>query len=97
MKTINVAAVTGSFAEDKDAARELRTKQLVPALKKGERVSVDFRGVDLATQSFVHALISDAIRSLGPDVLDRVTFAHCKGEIRSLISIVAEYSQEVIE
>lgn len=38
-------------------------------LCRGERVVIDFDGVELATQSFIHALISDPIRQFGEDAI----------------------------
>jgi hypothetical protein len=84
----------GAFAEDKEVARELRLQLLLPALAKGEEVTLDFAGVTGATQSFIHALISDLFRQYGVDVLDRVTFKNCTERVRKIIEIVAEYMQE---
>jgi len=65
MKTIKLFPVTGSFAENKDIARDIRVKEIIPALDKNEEVTLDFKDVDSATQSFIHALISDIIRNYG--------------------------------
>ena len=91
---VSVVDFAGSFAENKDRARDVRESQLRPALQRGESVTIDFEGVGLATQSFVHALISDLIRSPGLDALDRVKFANCDSDVKTIISIVVEYSQE---
>ncbi|MDQ6630790.1 MAG: STAS-like domain-containing protein [Verrucomicrobiota bacterium] len=88
---------TGAFAENKDMARELRLNQLMPALKKGEDVLIDFADVRLSTQSFVHALISDAIRVHGIEVLDNISFKNCNQTLQTLINIVADYMQTAIE
>ena len=84
---------TGSFAEDKDAARDLRINSITPALDEGLDVTIDFSAVDLATQSFVHALLSDLIRSRGSEVLDRLVFRGCNDTLRGLIGLVVDYSQ----
>lgn len=94
MKAIKVSDVVGDFAEDKDKARTLRVKEIVPVLEEGHEVAVDFQGVTLATQSFIHALISEVIRAYGPSVLDRIVFQHCNTSIKGLIQFVAEYSQD---
>jgi hypothetical protein len=94
MTTINVLDRAGAFAEDKDVARELRLQVLFPVLEKGEEITLDFAGVTGATQSFIHALISDLFRKYGVDVLDRVTFKNCSERVRKIIEIVAEYMQE---
>jgi hypothetical protein len=89
---------TGSFAEDKDVARELRDREILPSLAgSSSPLVLDFSGVELATQSFIHALLSQAIRTHGPAALDRLTFKGCNRDIRTLVTVVSDYSQEAIE
>lgn len=83
----------GSFAENKDIARDLREELLMPALEKRREILFDYKGVSTTTQSFTHALISEAIRKFGPEVLDRITFKNCNEEVQRIISIVVEYMQ----
>jgi len=64
MFTIKLADSVGSFAENKDIAQSLRKEAIIPTLEKGDEITLDFAGIDAATQSFVHALISDVIRIL---------------------------------
>lgn len=97
MTAINVYKLAGEFAEDKDVARAIRTEKLLPALRGGRTVEVDFAKVGLATQSFIHALISDVVRSEGAQVLDRIVFSNCNSSIKSLVEIVTEYSQDQID
>ena len=40
MKTIRLFPVTGSFAENKDIARDIRVKEIVPSLEKNEEVKM---------------------------------------------------------
>ncbi len=94
MKVVQVATRVGTFAENKDAARALRVEEIEPALAVGEDVSIDFDRVELATQSFVHALVSAVIRSFGPDVLDRLIFSNCSETVKRVVEIVVEYSQD---
>ncbi|PIN84686.1 MAG: hypothetical protein COV47_06285 [Candidatus Diapherotrites archaeon CG11_big_fil_rev_8_21_14_0_20_37_9] len=44
----------------------------------------------------IHALISDAIRKHGSEVLDRIYFKNCNETIKKIIQIVADYMQESI-
>ncbi|NTU73295.1 STAS-like domain-containing protein [Candidatus Roizmanbacteria bacterium] len=90
---IRLLPVTGTFAENKDVARDVRIKKINPALKKGNEVVLDFAGIDAVTQSFVHALISELIREYGSEVLDVVFFKNCNEKVRSIIDIVVEYMQ----
>jgi len=94
MITIKLHKIVGDFAENKDIARDVRENELLPALEKGNEVIVDFGGVTGATQSFVHALISEAIRRYGSDVLDRISFKNCNEVVQKIITIVTEYMQE---
>jgi len=93
MKKIKLFPRAGSFAENKDLARDIRIKEIIPSLEK-EEVTLDFTKVESATQSFVHALISDVIRIYGIEVLDRIFFKNCSDTIKKIISIVIDYMQE---
>lgn len=94
MKTIKIFELTGSFAENKDVAKDIRIKKILPALKKKEKVIIDFSGIDGVTQSFIHALISELIRSNGAEVLDKIYFKNCSLTVQKIINIVVEYLQE---
>lgn len=86
----------GSFAENKDIAREIRLKKLIPALEKNRQIILDFENVDGATQSFIHALISDLMRKYGNEVLDKIEFKSCNDTVKAIITIVVDYMQESI-
>lgn len=97
MIEISILKKAGSFAENKDIAREVRLNELVPALKGKERVILDFEGVTGANQSFIHALISDLLRKFGVDILDRMEFKSCNAKVQKIIEIVVEYMQEGLD
>ncbi len=94
MLIIKLIDHVGSFAENKDIAQSLRKEKIIPALEKGEEVTLDFVGVDSATQSFVHALISDVIRVLGGEIIDKISFKNCNETVKKIIEIVIDYMQE---
>lgn len=94
IKKIKMKPIVGNFAENKDLARDLRIKKIIPALDKKQEISLDFAGIESATQSFIHALISDLIRNYGAEVLDRIYFKNCSETIRKIINIVVDYMQE---
>lgn len=94
MKTIVIFNRAGAFAENKDIARDIRKQEIIPALDKNEEIIFDFQGVNGATQSFIHALISEILRKYGTNVLDRVTFKSCNDTVRQIINIVVDYMQE---
>jgi hypothetical protein len=92
--TIKLQEIVGKFAENKDLARDIRQNKIIPALQKNQPVILDFSGIEVATQSFIHALISDLIRQRGQKVLDQVSFKSCGQTVRQIIEIVVEYMQE---
>jgi len=94
MKHIELIKYTGDFAENKDIARELRLQQILPELEKGGEVVLDFHGITAATQSFVHALISDVIRKYTDAVYDKIEFKNCSPSIQQIIGIVADYMED---
>ena len=78
----------GRFAENKDTAKEIRVSQIVPILRKGKSVILDFKGVESATQSFIHALISEVIREFSIDVLnENLKFRNCDETIKKIIAL----------
>jgi len=94
MTSIDIKDAAGAFAENKDVARDMRIEKLMPALEQNESVILDFKGVEGATQSFIHALISDAFRKYGEKTLELIQFKDCNETVRQIITIVTEYMQE---
>jgi len=96
MIQIKLFPEVGAFAENKDLAKAIRINKIIPALDKDQEVTLDFDKVDSATQSFIHALISDLIRQKGISVLDRVYFKNCSETVKTIIRIVTDYMQESV-
>jgi hypothetical protein len=100
MKTvqIKISPVEGTtIAESKDEARWVRQEKILPALNRGDRVQIDFGAVGFTTQSFIHALLSEPIRTFGERTFDQVTFAHCTREVKEVILTVFEYTMAAAE
>ncbi|MHB2025453.1 MAG: STAS-like domain-containing protein [Elusimicrobiota bacterium] len=74
--------------------KSIRIRDRAGAFAENKDVVLDFEGVEAVTQSFIHALISDAIRKLGSGALDHIEFKSCNDEARKIIAIVADYMQE---
>lgn len=87
----------GEFGENKDIARRLRIKRIMPALLDDEEVILDFNGMTGSTQSFIHALIVDPIREFHDKFFEKVQFKNCSPTIKQVVEIVSEYTQESIE
>lgn len=80
------------FVEDKDKAKSERINRLLPALERGDHVIIDFRDVKYATQSFVHALLGEALSKYGESLLDSIEFKNCTPQLQSVIELVVDYS-----
>ena len=92
MIQIALSSNADGFAEDKEQARVLRVEKILPALARGEKLVFDFGLVRYATQSYVHALIGEALKKYGDRVLDDVEFKNCSKSVRSVIELVVDYS-----
>ena len=97
MKMLKMKDLVGEFAENKDVAKEVRLNCLLPALERGDAVTFDFEGVQGATQSFIHALVSDALRKYPSVVYDNVFYKNANEEIQKIITIVYRYMQESLQ
>ena len=91
---IKLIDVVGEFGENKDIAKRIRIKQIMPALIDDMDVILDFGGMVGATQSFIHALIVGPIREFGDLFFEKVSFKNCSPTIQQVIKIVSEYTQE---
>ncbi|MEW6271019.1 MAG: STAS-like domain-containing protein [Thermodesulfobacteriota bacterium] len=80
------------FAENKEEAKRIRLNQIMPALERGERVILDFKPISYATQSYVHALIGEALQKHGEDALRKLEFKNCSPALRSVIELVVDYT-----
>jgi len=90
---ITISKHAGTFAENKDIARDIRVQDIEPSLLLGETVTLDFMNVTGATQSFVHALISEPIRKYGDDIFDKLFFKNCSPTVQEIVNIVADYME----
>ncbi len=99
MKEINIYERIGNkdFAENKDIGKDIRIEEIMPELKKREKVVLNFDKIDRASQSFIHSLISDPIRQYGDDVLDIMLFKNCNDKVKEMIKIVLGYLQDAID
>ncbi len=90
--TIILFPLFGNFANDKDVARELRQREILPRLAKGEDVILDFTGVEGATQGLIHALIAEPLQIYGKEALNLLQFKSANPLLKTLISLVIDYS-----
>jgi hypothetical protein len=94
---ITIKDIANDFAEDKDVAARIREEHIRTSIDSGRKIILDFTGVTLTTQSFLHALISDILRSRGESALDKIVFKGCNRGVQGLIKTVVQYSLETID
>lgn len=89
---IRVPPDVSTIAQDKVAAVRIRDERIMPALRAGQGVSLDFGGVVLTTQSFMHALISAPVRLLGPDDIEtRLSIVGASSQVKEVVRLVVGY------
>lgn len=80
------------FEEDVEQAAKIRDDELLPSMKAGTMVVLDFEGVKFATQSFVHALMYKVIRD-GQNIGSTLSIANCSRATREAVIAVAAYAK----
>lgn len=80
------------FEEDVERAAKIRDEELLPSMKAGTMVVLDFAGVKFATQSFVHALMYKVIRD-GQNIGSTLSIANCSKSTREAVMAVAAYAK----
>lgn len=80
------------FAEDKEEARRIRLERIMPSLERGDDVVLDFRNLSYATQSYIHALVGEALQKHGEPALSKLEFKNCSPALRSVIELVVDYT-----
>lgn len=93
-----IPVLAGGLATDKILAARLRDELLMPAVAAGGPIALDFRGVQLATQSFAHALLAKPLRlSLASRAGLRVTIVGASPQLRQVLRLVASYLRDEAE
>ncbi len=80
------------FEEDVEQAAKIRDEELLPSMRAGTMVVLDFGGVKFATQSFVHALMYKVIRD-GQNIGSTLSIAKCSKATREAVMAVAAYAK----
>lgn len=80
------------FEEDVEEAARIRETEILPSMKDGTMVILDFEGVKFATQSFVHALMYRIIRD-GQQIGSTLSIANCSRSTREAVLSVAAYAK----
>lgn len=78
----------GERCEVKLEAINLRERKIIPAIKKGETVILDFSHAITATHSFLTALLADPIKILGLKSYKQIRIIGANETIRTIIDFV---------
>ena len=87
----------GDFGENKDIAKRIRIKKIMPGLIDNAQIVLDFNDVSGATQSFIHALIAEPMREFPDLFFSNVKFKNCQKTIKTVVMTVSEYIQESMD
>lgn len=93
-KTIVLQNIVGDFGENKDLARTIRQKDIIPTIAQGDSIALDFTGINGATQSFIHALIAEPIIRYREQAFENLFYINTNDSVSEIISIVYRYLQE---
>jgi hypothetical protein len=83
-----------SFLLGSECALDIRINQLVPALKKGETVEIDFSNVRGTSQSWMNTFIMGTLLECGVDSLKYLKFQHCNPLVKELITFSVQKAKQ---
>lgn len=84
----------GILADDKNIARRVRDEEILPKLELECDVVIDFKGVENATQGFLHALIVGNFEQFGDVAYRHLCYRNATDGIKEMIAIIYQYCQE---
>jgi anti-sigma regulatory factor (Ser/Thr protein kinase) len=85
---INIKNYFGSYAEDKELAKKIRDKYILPAINEDKMLTLDFEGVVLATHSLLNAMLATPITRLGLSAYKKIKVINAVPEIREMIDFI---------
>ncbi len=83
-----------SFLSGAECALQIRMNQLVPAVKKGEIVEIDFFNVRGTSQSWMNAFVMGTLLECGIDSLRYLKFQHCNPLVKELITFSVQKAKQ---
>ncbi len=91
---LNISNYFGYFAEDKEAAIRFRNERIFPALDNGKKILIDFTGVESSPHSFLSALLSSPIKSLGIKAYKVIKVINATPDIRETVDFILDENTE---
>jgi len=76
------------FHGSRAAGQQLRF-EIEDALNAHDRVTLDFSGVGVVTQSYIDEAVGVLILQFGPSVLQRLSFKNCNEDVKAVLNYVA--------
>lgn len=86
----NMKNYFGEDAENKLEAINFRDRHLLPTIRDGKGVKLDFTDVKNSPHSFLNAMLADAVTELGEQAYRRIKIVNALSEIRDTIDYIIE-------
>jgi hypothetical protein len=91
---IVLAQTPDSFLSGAECALQIRVNQVIPAIKKGETVEVDFSNVRGTSQSWMNAFVMGTLLDCGVDSLKYIKFKHCNPLVKELVTFSVQKAKQ---
>jgi STAS-like domain of unknown function (DUF4325) len=85
---ISVMNYFGKYAEDKDLAKKIRDKYLLPALAENKSLTIDFEDIVSAPHSLLNAMLATPIERLGLSAYKKIKIINAAPEIRETLDFI---------
>lgn len=87
---VSVYNYFGRYAENKEEAIRFRDQYLVPEIRRGKSVLLDFSNVVSSPHSFLSALLATPVRILGMQAYKLIKITNAPSEIRETIDYILD-------
>jgi len=91
---ISLADKADSFLTGSESALQIRKTQLVPAIKNGKTIEIDFSNVRGTSQSWMNAFIMGTLLECGIDSLKYLKFKHCNPLLKELVTFSVQKAKQ---
>jgi STAS-like domain of unknown function (DUF4325) len=85
---ISVMNYFGKYAEDKDLAKKIRDKYILPALAENKSLTIDFEDIVSAPHSLLNAMLATPIERLGLSAYKKIKIINAAPEIRETLDFI---------
>ncbi len=91
---IQVKNYFGNSAEDKDLAKKIRDKYILPALSENKSLIIDFEDIVFAPHSLLNAMLATPIKNLGLSAYLKIRIINAAPEIRETLDFIFRQTLE---